>query len=143
MTITIDPSAFAEHIQHTKSQSGQGIEPGIAFGMARECEAPRANSESASTDVAQSGILTIDEVAGVLRCSVDRIRRIPLDELASYDGPGRCLLYLLEDVLNYIRQQKRIQRRGSGLGGPAPSSEETCRPNLATAALEELRSTLR
>lgn len=90
--------------------------------------------------VAQSGVLSINDVAAVLRCSVDTVRRIPMDELASYDGPGRGILYKLEDVQDYLWKRKRHRRRGSGLGQPVPGrtifyNDER---NLAADALKDL-----
>lgn len=69
--------------------------------------------------IARSGILSIDEVAAMLRCSVDTVRRIPVDDLASYDGPGRGVLYLMDDVRSYLQHRKRRVKRRSGMSQPA------------------------
>ncbi len=50
-------------------------------------------------------VLTVEQVAGILRCSVDQARRIPRTELPGYDGPGRYVLYFREDVLRYLRSR--------------------------------------
>ncbi|MBU2983265.1 hypothetical protein KO498_15770 [Lentibacter algarum] len=47
---------------------------------------------TSALSVAQSGILSVEGAAAVMRCSVDTVLRIPFDELASYDGPGRGAL---------------------------------------------------
>ena len=65
---------------------------------------------------ASSGILSLDDAAAVLRCSIDSLRRVPISELPTYEGPGRGVLYMLDDIQQYLRTRKRLQRRGSGLG---------------------------
>jgi hypothetical protein len=57
-------------------------------------------------------ILTVEEVALILRCKVDTARRIPRDQLPAHPGPGRHRLYLREDVLAYVRR----------LGRPTPNA---------------------
>lgn len=47
-------------------------------------------------------VLGIEEVAGVMRCSVDTVRRIPLDDLPVY-RVGRSNLYLREEVIRFLR----------------------------------------
>lgn len=49
-------------------------------------------------------ILTVEEVAGLLYCSVDQARRIPRDQLTPKLGPGKRAIYLREDVLRYADQ---------------------------------------
>ena len=48
--------------------------------------------------------LVVEQVAWLLCCSVDQARRIPRDELPAYQGPGKRLLYLREDVLRYMKK---------------------------------------
>lgn len=50
-----------------------------------------------------AGILTIDDLAWLLRSSVDTVRRIPRDRLPAYRGPGRYRLYFLDDLRLYVR----------------------------------------
>ena len=90
--------------------------------------------------VAQSGILSVEDVAAVLRCSVDTVRRVPVDELPSYDGPGRGVLYHMDDVQAYLRRKKRQHRRGSGLGQAVSvrSVPKAGARNLAADALKGL-----
>ena len=47
-------------------------------------------------------ILDIESVAAILKCSVDKIRRISRDELPARIGPGKKLLYHRADVLTYF-----------------------------------------
>lgn len=53
-------------------------------------------------------ILVVEDIARILRCTVDRARRIPRDELPNYVGPGRARLYIYDDVISYVRQQRRV-----------------------------------
>ena len=53
-------------------------------------------------------ILTIEELAEVLRCSVDTLRRVSLSELPAY-RVGRHNLYLREDVIRFLRK-RRVER---------------------------------
>lgn len=53
-------------------------------------------------------LLVVEQVAAVMRCSVDTVRRIPRDELP-YSRPGLRNLYLREDVVKYVRR-RRIER---------------------------------
>lgn len=47
-------------------------------------------------------ILGIERVANILQCSIDKVRRISRTELQARRGPGKSLLYLRADVLNYV-----------------------------------------
>lgn len=80
---------------------------------------PALTALTTALTIARSGILSIEEVAAMLRCSIDTVRRIPVDDLASYDGPGRGVLYLMDDVRTYLQHRKRRIKRRSGLGQPA------------------------
>ena len=53
-------------------------------------------------------ILVTEDVARILHCAVDTVRRIPRDELPVYRGPGRYNLYLREDVIRYVRTRRVI-----------------------------------
>ena len=53
-------------------------------------------------------VLDIRDAAKILRCSVDKVRRIPKEDLAVFDGPGRANLYLREHLIEYV-QQFRIE----------------------------------
>ncbi len=48
-------------------------------------------------------ILVIEDVARLLHCSVDTLRRVPKEELPVYRGPGRKHLYLREDIIRFVR----------------------------------------
>jgi hypothetical protein len=73
-----------------------------------------AQARSAPNHVgADPDILVVEDVARVLRCTLDTARRIPRDQLRSISGPGRRRLYLREDVLAHVRS----------LGRSAPNAE--------------------
>jgi Helix-turn-helix domain len=57
---------------------------------------------------ADPDILVVEDVADILRCTVDTARRIPRDHLPAYPGAGRHRLYLREDVLAYVRLSASI-----------------------------------
>jgi hypothetical protein len=50
-------------------------------------------------------VLVVDQVAHVMRCSVDTVRRIPRSDLP-YHRPGKHNLYFREDVLRYVRSRR-------------------------------------
>lgn len=52
---------------------------------------------------ADPDVLVVEDVARVLRCTVDTARRIPRDQLPAYSGPGRHRLYLRDDLMTYVR----------------------------------------
>ena len=52
-------------------------------------------------------ILDIEGTARVLRCSIDRVRRIPRWDLPRSSGPGKHCLFLLDDVLEYVRRRTK------------------------------------
>jgi hypothetical protein len=56
---------------------------------------------------ADPDILVVEDVARILRCTVDTARRIPRDQLRSIPGPGRRQLYLRDDLLAYVRSRAR------------------------------------
>ncbi len=58
--------------------------------------------------VADADILVTEDVARMLHCAVDTVRRIPRDELPVYRGPGRYNLYLREDLIRYVRTRRVI-----------------------------------
>ena len=48
-------------------------------------------------------ILVIEDVACLLHCSIDTLRRVPKEELPVYRGPGRKHLYLRQDIIQFVR----------------------------------------
>lgn len=74
-------------------------------------------------------ILGIVEVAAMLRCSIDTVRRIPDVALPSRVGPGKCVLYLKEDVLRFV---KGLPEYGGFRG--ADSGEAAVRRRVASAS---------
>jgi hypothetical protein len=82
---------------------------------------------------ADPDILVIEDVALLLRCTVDTARRIPRDQLRPNSGPGRRQLYLREDVVAYVRFRGRpspiadlllAQARAAVVGLPADRAQE-------------------
>ena len=53
-------------------------------------------------------LLIVQEVATLLRCSVDHVRRIPRNELPAAKV-GRRVLYHRDDVLSYVRSKIPVQ----------------------------------
>lgn len=51
-------------------------------------------------------ILTLPEIARLLRCTIDTARRVPRTELPVYRGSGRARLYLRDDLRHYLRQRR-------------------------------------
>ena len=52
-------------------------------------------------------ILMIEGVDQLLCCSVQRVRKIPHDELPRREGPGKSDLFLKEDVIAYVRAHSK------------------------------------
>jgi excisionase family DNA binding protein len=50
-------------------------------------------------------VLVIEQVAQIMRCSVDTVRRVVRNDLP-YHRPGKQNLYFREDVLRYIRMRR-------------------------------------
>ena len=72
----------------------------------RACRRARFQQEVRDREpVRDSDILDVAEVARLLRCGIDAARRIPRTELAAYQGPGKYLLYLRPDVLEYVKRR--------------------------------------
>lgn len=72
----------------------------------REWRSEAEVSSAAPPEVIDQDILTVDQVAKLLRCSVDTVRRIPREELPAYQGPGKWVLYLRADLIQYLRQRQ-------------------------------------
>ncbi len=70
-------------------------------------------------------IFTVEEVAGILHCSIDQVRRIARDQLAPRQGPGKRAIYIQEDVLRFAQQ---LAVRGGRKFAPLPSEEPGVRP---------------
>lgn len=72
-----------------------------------ETEVDRAEAEADSSSlIFDRDILSLPEVALILRCTEDTARRIPRSELGVYLGPGRARLYLRDDIKHYLRQRR-------------------------------------
>ena len=75
-------------------------------------------------------ILDIGQVAALLRCSVDTVRRIPRGDLAPRRGPGRSNLYLREDLVDYLR------RRPARTSGSSDLKGSSCNPLQLTNTID-------
>ena len=60
------------------------------------------------------GILTVDQIAVLLRCSVDQARRIPRTELPAYQGPGKYVLFFRDEVTSYLRNRRKNESMAHG-----------------------------
>lgn len=66
-------------------------------------------------------ILAIKEVAEILHCSVDTVRRIPWSELP-YSRVGKKNLYLLDDVTKLVRDRQAANSKASAGGNSNPAT---------------------
>lgn len=73
-------------------------------------------------------VLDVVEVAAMLRCSIDTVRRISDASLPCRVGPGKCVLYLKEDVLRFV---KSLPEYGGFRG--ADGRETNARRKVASA----------
>ncbi len=55
-------------------------------------------------------ILTVNDLARLLRCSPDKVYRIKHDQLP-VSRPGKCNIYLRDDVIRYLRVHCRVKPR--------------------------------
>lgn len=140
MLITNDPKLYMQQILHTNSSRPGHPQP---WPVAVQFDPPSASDGSQSNLVASihAGILTIHQTAVLLSCGVDSLRRIPMEDLPTYLGPGRSIMYLMDDIKRYLAGRKREEKRGSGLGHsasrPRPQPHAESR-NQAEIALRNL-----
>jgi hypothetical protein len=73
---------------------------------------------------ADRDVFYVENVARMLGCSTDQARRIPRNQLPAYSGPGKRLMYLREDVLEYIRSRP-VRSSGKGLRPPPVRTAQT------------------
>ncbi len=64
-------------------------------------------SSPPTTSPVDKDILDIKDVAVMLKSTIDTVRRIPKEDLAVFDGPGRANLYLREFVIEYVKQLRK------------------------------------
>lgn len=74
------------------------------------------NPQQSRASTQDVDVLTAEETALLLRCSLDSNRRLSREELPARVGPGGQLLYLHDDILDYLRGAPGIEKRGSGFG---------------------------
>lgn len=90
----------------------------------------------------QATFLTVEEVAFLLRASVDTVRRIPRDQLAARVGPGKSLIYLREDLMAFLKRSRTSRRRQShGTNEPLKVAEDRANvvPFSIDAAIERIK----
>jgi hypothetical protein len=93
---------------------GHSVPDNLAtVGSTHDISRARAAASTPEHIGADPDILVVEDVARILRCTVDTARRIPRHQLRSICGPGRRRVYLREDVLVYVRS----------LGRSAPNAE--------------------
>lgn len=69
-------------------------------------EKSHTNNQTSPHQTCDYEFLTVEDVARLLRSTVDTIRRIPKEDLPVYRGPGRPNLYLRDDLKIFLRQRR-------------------------------------
>jgi len=79
-----------------------------------------SGAELRGSDAVFPPVLTVYEVARLLRMNVDSVRRIDRSVLPyMHGGAGKWALYVLEDVMAYVRRCSRLQSPNKNShGGP-------------------------
>ena len=140
MTITTDPKLFQQQLSDSKASIAGQSPPWFKTEAGHPPDAIDGFQSNLLASI-HAGILTIQQTAALFSCSVDTLRRIPIEELPTYVGPGRGVIYLMDDIKRYLINRKRSEKRGSGLGRntnrprPQPPSESR---NQAEIALRNL-----
>lgn len=112
------------------------IEQRLGFG--RRSPEWRARNQRGVTGP-DADILTVEGVAKLLHCSVDKVRRIPKSALPARRSVGKHVLYLRSEVLEYVRLLPKCDARippdnGKDLGSEAFDSFISSRVRSLTAA---------
>lgn len=99
-----------------------GSDGSTIAGSAEEPDEQNLNAHTSDADV-----LTVDEVASLLKMSVDSVRRIDFTALphTGRRGAGRNALYLRENVLQYLRTvtMAEIEARSSNMNSEATENQ--------------------
>lgn len=102
-----------------------------------------AKSQIAST--ANMDVLDIEQLAALLRCSVDHARRIPRRELPA-SRVGKKLLFLREDALAYIKRKRSGSppppANANGPATPSSSPPQSREPSRGETDLDSRLSRL-
>lgn len=105
-------------------------------------DAPEAKELRRREVLEQATYLTVDEVAFLLRASVDTVRRIPRSDLVACVGPGKPLIYLREAVIAFLKRSPATRRRKLQ-GGDGPVKGEDDHANVVPfnldGAIERIR----
>jgi hypothetical protein len=140
MLITTNPKLYSQQLSDPNPSPLGQCPPWPAAETDRPLDATGGAQSNLLASI-HAGILTIQQTAVLLSCGVDTLRRIPIEELPTYVGPGRGVMYLMDDIKRYLVNRKRSEKRGSGLGRnssrprPQPPSESR---NQAEIALRNL-----
>lgn len=135
MQITTNPNEFVRQLTETRQGN-----PLLTVNHSAD---ETALTSAINALVAQStNILHAIQAAELLHCSIDTLRRIPIDELPTYEGVGRSVLYLRSDIEDYVRARKKVAKRGTGRGclkersAPTPFAEDQNPADIALKALK-------
>lgn len=140
MRITNVPKLYHQQLSDSKTSIAGQIPRWFRTEIGHSGDATDGSQSNLLASI-HAGILTIQQTAALLSCGVDTLRRIPMEELPTYVGPGRGVIYLMDDIKHYLVTRKRSEKRGSGLGRsanrprPEPPSESR---NQAEIALRNL-----
>ena len=111
MIITTDPDEFRSQLEISNPTSGQ------VFPIQRQDTIYDELATAVLALVAPTtSILDANLAASLLHCSIDTLRRIPLEQLPTYEGVGRSVLYMKADIEDFVSKRKKHSRRGAGLG---------------------------
>lgn len=135
MNITTNPDDFIRQLAEAHQR--------IPTSPVDSRSAETALASAINTLAAQSAtILHIKQAAELLHCSIDTLRRIPIDELPTYEGVGRSVLYLRSDIEKYVIGRQNVAKRGTGRGcskersAPTPFVEDQNPADLALKAMK-------
>ncbi len=76
---------------------------------ANEPKSGKPHCKPRDLDRITGSVLSVEGVARLLFVNVDTVRRISFTELPYSTGPGRRNLYLIDDVVRYIRTKMNEQ----------------------------------
>ena len=136
MYITTKPDDFIQQLTQTNQN---GLLPPVHSSADETALTSAINALAAQS----ATILHATQAAALLHCSIDTLRRIPIDELPIYEGVGRSALYLRSDIEDYVRGRKKVIKRGTGRGSlkgfsaPTPFVEDQNPADLALRAIKE------
>jgi hypothetical protein len=135
MPITTNPDEFVRQLIQSQHHDTRSI---LADGADQAALTTAINALAAQS----ATILHATQATELLHCSIDTLRRIPIDELPTYEGVGRAALYMRKDIEDYVRGRKKVAKRGTGRGclkesaAPTPFVEDLNPADLALKAMK-------